>query len=99
MGIVNINETLFSSIQTLNGADMSNNMNLNTLYNVCITVPPNILSDGIWGVHKSHKTPFKCSLPMFLLQVVLIYTTTRILNFPFKKLGLPILFSQMMVTI
>lgn len=67
-------------------------------YHVCITAPPNILSNGIWGDHKIGRSPLKSSFPIFLLQIVIIYAITRALTFPLKKLGLPILIPQMMVS-
>ncbi|KAK7385440.1 hypothetical protein VNO78_31160 [Psophocarpus tetragonolobus] len=65
-------------------------------YNVCIHIPPHIVSDGIWGGHNSQGSPLRSSFPVFLLQVIIIYTVTRALHFPLKKLGLPVIISQMM---
>lgn len=98
MGIGSTDDTLFKS---MNETSMSNNVvNSNLLnYNVCISTPPNILSHGIWGKHESEGSPFRSSFPVFLHQVILIYVTTRAINFPIKQLGLPKLISQMMVTI
>lgn len=93
MGIVNINETLFVSM-----TNISQTANI-TLYNVCISAPPHILSDGIWGGHTTERGPLKSSFPVFLLQIILIYGTTRTLHFPMKMLGFPVLISQMMVSI
>ena len=97
MGIGSTEDTLFKS---MNETSISNNVNSNLLnYSVCISTPPNILSDGIWGKHEIEGSPFRSSFPVFLHQVVLIYVTTRAISFPIKKLGLPKLISQMMVTI
>ena len=93
MRIENVNETLFTIIENLNDTLGENK---HATYRVCISTPPNILSDGIWGEHKSEKNPLRSSFPVFLLQLVLFYATTRAINFPIKKLGLPILISQML---
>ncbi|KAL9315884.1 hypothetical protein ACSQ67_016885 [Phaseolus vulgaris] len=83
-------DTLFASINQINVSDHT------AVCDVCLHTPPNIASDGIWGRHTTEGSPLKSSMPVFLLQVILIYTITRILNFPLKKLGFPALFSQLM---
>jgi len=85
-------DTLFASINQINVSDHT------AVCDVCLHTPPNIASDGIWGRHTTEGSPLKSSMPVFLLQVILIYTITRILNFPLKKLGFPALFSQLMVS-
>ncbi|XP_014524054.1 cation/H(+) antiporter 3-like [Vigna radiata var. radiata] len=83
-------DTLFASINEINVSDHT------AKCGVCLKTPPNIASDGLWGKHSTEGSPLKSSMPIFLLQVVLIYTVTRTLNYPLKKLGFPAIFSQLM---
>ncbi|RDX76192.1 Cation/H(+) antiporter 4, partial [Mucuna pruriens] len=90
---INTNDTLFASI---NLVDASHHR---VKYDVCLHTPPHIVSDGIWGGHSMEGSPLRSSFPIFLLQVIVIYTITRALHFPVKKLGLPTIISQIMAGI
>jgi len=85
-------DTLFASINQINVSDHI------AKCEVCIHTPPNIVSDGLWGRHSTEASPLKSSMPVFLLQVIFIYTITRTLNYPLKRLGFPAIFSQLMVS-
>ncbi|TKY47832.1 Cation/H(+) antiporter 4 [Spatholobus suberectus] len=85
---LNPNETMFRSITTLNETT--------SRYLVCIDAPPHIVSDGLWGGGKNGRTPMKSFLPLFELQVLLIFAITQICRLLLKPLGLPIFISQMM---
>ncbi|KAK7321298.1 hypothetical protein VNO77_31800 [Canavalia gladiata] len=87
---INANDTVFASITLLNVSDNHAN------YDVCLQTPPHILSDGIWGTHSTEGSPSRSSFPVHLLQVFVIYCMTWALEFPVKKLGLPLIISQMM---
>lgn len=92
---INANETLFVRVALFADAPTTNF----NKYNVCITTPPRILSDGLWGAHRTESEPLKSSFPVFLLQIIVIYAITRALQFPVKKLGLPVIISQLMVSL
>ncbi|KAL5074992.1 hypothetical protein RYX36_013976, partial [Vicia faba] len=63
MKIININETLFELYQQTS----TENVSYNPQYTACVTTPPNILSDGIWGDHKIGRNPLKSSFPIGLI--------------------------------
>ncbi|KAF7802876.1 cation/H(+) antiporter 4-like [Senna tora] len=71
---MNANETLFSVINLVNKTENS------TVYNVCIDVPPHIVSDGIWGSHTNSGSPMRSSYPVFELQVIVIFAAGLILG-------------------
>ncbi|KAK7359277.1 hypothetical protein VNO77_01230 [Canavalia gladiata] len=80
------NESLFLSIEKIN----------ETTYNVCSAAPPNIVSDGLWGGQLNGRTPMKSSLPLFELQVLIIFALTQICHFFLKHFDFPQFISQMM---
>ncbi|KAK7317153.1 hypothetical protein RJT34_01137 [Clitoria ternatea] len=86
---LNSNETMFDSIKIIN----DNN------YMVCYKTPPNIVSDGLWGGTENGRTPMKSFLPIFELQVLIIFVITQICRFFLKPLRLPLFISQMMAGI
>lgn len=69
-----------------------------TTLNVCSAAPPNIVSDGIWGGQENGRVPLKSALPMFELQVVIIFIITQICNFFLRRLDFPEFIGQMMVS-
>ncbi|KAL2343356.1 hypothetical protein Fmac_004641 [Flemingia macrophylla] len=82
---LNVNGSLLLSIERINFEK----------YNVCTVAPPNIVSDGLWGGQLNGRTPMKSSLPVFELQVLVIFAITQICDFFFKRLHLPRLIPQM----
>ncbi|XP_027337591.1 cation/H(+) antiporter 4-like [Abrus precatorius] len=86
MNLINTNETMYHSIKEVG---------LNT-YEVCYDAPPHIVSDGLWAVGERRRSPMKSFLPMFELQVLIIFTITQICRVLLKPLGLPLFISQMM---
>ncbi|XP_061369170.1 cation/H(+) antiporter 4-like [Gastrolobium bilobum] len=82
----NANETLFKTITKIN----------ETWYNVCYDAPPHTVSDGLWGGKENGRTPMKSFLPMFELQVLIIFALTQIFRLLLKPLVLPQFISQMM---
>ncbi|KAI4357621.1 hypothetical protein L6164_001558 [Bauhinia variegata] len=82
--------TLFDSVTPINTT------NNTAYYKVCLPIPPNVDSDGIWGAHVLAASPMKSSFPVFELQVVIIFIVTQLCHFLFKRLGLPFFLSQMM---
>ncbi|CAK8567085.1 unnamed protein product [Lathyrus sativus] len=82
---INSNDTLFNKIKRLN----------ETGYLVCYDAPPHTVSDGVWGGKISGRTPHKSFLPMFELQVLIIFVLTQITTFVLKPLRLPPFILQM----
>ncbi|XP_054805429.1 cation/H(+) antiporter 11-like [Prosopis cineraria] len=87
---MNANETLFEAFTFLNAS------NHDETYQVCIKTPPNIVSDGLWGGQQSGRTPMRSALPIFELQIIVIFAITHICHFFFNRLGLTLFFSQIM---
>ncbi|KAJ1426073.1 Sodium/solute symporter superfamily [Sesbania bispinosa] len=83
--IINHNESLFLNVERING----------TSYQVCYAAPPNIVSDGLWAGELARRIPMKSSLPLFELQVLVIFAITQICNFFLKHLDFPQFISQM----
>lgn len=83
------NETLFLSVDKIKFFT----------YNVCTVAPPNIVSDGLWGGQLNGRTPFKSSLPLFELQVLVIFSITQICQFLLKSFDFPQFIPQMIVSI
>ncbi|OIV97463.1 hypothetical protein TanjilG_10987 [Lupinus angustifolius] len=79
------NATLFFSVIKVNE---STNL-------VCFEAPPHIVSDGIFGGKTNGRTPMKSFLPMFEMQMLLIFVLTQICHFILKPLGLPQFIPQM----
>ncbi|KAI4347657.1 hypothetical protein L6164_008449 [Bauhinia variegata] len=86
---MNANETLFDAITTLK--ETKNSMT----YEVCLHVPPYIVSDGIWGNHVDSWSPMKSSVPVFEFQMIVIFVITQLGHLILKRLGFPHLVSQM----
>ncbi|OIW00586.1 hypothetical protein TanjilG_14812 [Lupinus angustifolius] len=83
---LNVNETLYTQISEVNA----------TMYKVCIAIPTPTTSDGIWGGQISGRTPLKSFLPLFDLQVIVIYAVTFICQYFLKHLNFPVFISQML---
>ena len=69
-----------------------------TAFNVCSVAPPNIVSDGIWGGPGSRRNPMKSALPVFEMQLLVIFTITQICNFFLKRLHFPAFIAPMIVS-
>lgn len=85
---ITANETLYFAIQGIN----------HTAFNVCSAAPPNIVSDGLWGGQLNGRIPSKSSLPVFELQVIVIFAITQICNFLLKRLDFPEFIGQILVS-
>jgi len=68
-------------------------------FNVCSVAPPNIVSDGIWGGPGSRRNPMKSALPVFEMQLLVIFTITQICNFFLKRLHFPAFIAPMIVSV
>ncbi|KAK7400094.1 hypothetical protein VNO78_11294 [Psophocarpus tetragonolobus] len=86
---INANETLLLSIERINFFT----------YNVCIAAPPNIVSDGLWGDQLNSRIPMKSSLPLFELQLLIIFAVTQICRYILKSFDLPQFIPQMIAGI
>ncbi|KAK7331460.1 hypothetical protein VNO77_25685 [Canavalia gladiata] len=84
---LNPNETMFRSITVMNGSSST--------YMVCYDVPPHIGSDGLWGVGEHSRAPMKSFLPLFELQVLIIFGITQICRFLLMPMRFPLFISQM----
>ncbi|CAJ1848913.1 unnamed protein product [Sphenostylis stenocarpa] len=65
-------------------------------YQVCYAAPPHIVSDGLWRSKPNTRSPMKSFLPLFELQVLLIFVVTQICRLLLLPLKLPLFISQMM---
>ncbi|CAJ2677470.1 unnamed protein product [Trifolium pratense] len=86
------NQTLFLSISYFNTSLDSTTLT----FNVCSAAPPNIVSDGLWGGQKNGRVPMKSALPMFEMQVLVIFAITQIFDLFLKRLDFPEFIGQMM---
>ncbi|RDX88171.1 Cation/H(+) antiporter 4, partial [Mucuna pruriens] len=73
------NETLFLTLEKVDYFT----------YNVCSAAPPNIVSDGLWGGQLNGRTPLKSSLPVFELQMLVIFVVTQFFQFFLKRFDFP----------
>jgi len=68
---LNPNGTMFLSITTVDEATHR--------YMVCLhATPPHIVSDGLWGSGATNRKPVKSFLPLFELQVLVIFVISQI---------------------
>ncbi|XP_058781640.1 cation/H(+) antiporter 4-like [Vicia villosa] len=82
---INSNDTVFNRITRLN----------ETGYEVCYDAPPHTVSDGLWGGKENGRTPLKSFVPLFELQVLVIFALTEITTLVLKPLRLPPFILQM----
>ncbi|CAI8597985.1 unnamed protein product [Vicia faba] len=82
---INSNYTVFNRITRLN----------ETGYLVCFDAPPHTVSDGLWSEKENGRTPMKSFLPLFELQVLIIFALTKSTTFVLKPLKLPEFILQM----
>ncbi|KAK7260536.1 hypothetical protein RIF29_26663 [Crotalaria pallida] len=87
----NNNNTLYSDLKTTYNSTLNR-----TVYTALVTLPANISSDGIWGAENSGRNPLKSYLPVFELQIIVIYVVTLICQFILKHFDFPVLVSQML---
>ncbi|KAJ1432093.1 Sodium/solute symporter superfamily [Sesbania bispinosa] len=67
------------------------------VFNVCIDVPPNIVSDGLWGEPiRGALQPSRSTLPLFEMQILTIFMITQCFHLILKRLGIPYFVSQVM---
>ncbi|CAI9111945.1 OLC1v1012296C1 [Oldenlandia corymbosa var. corymbosa] len=61
---------------------------------VCVRKPPKVNSMGCLSSDAELRDPFVYSLPIFELQLVIIFILTRLFHFPLKRLGFPKIVSE-----
>ncbi|KAK7401012.1 hypothetical protein VNO78_12322 [Psophocarpus tetragonolobus] len=88
---MNSNQTIFSSVAFLHEVPK---MRRET-YNVCVTQPLKIVSDGIWTSNEGSK-PLESAFTMLELQIVIIFAITQLFHVILKRLGIPLFVSQVM---
>lgn len=66
---------------------------------VCMDMPPKIVSDGIWANRDHGVKPMKSTLPLLELQILTIFAITQCFHLVLKRLGVPYFVSQIMVRI
>ncbi|KAK2377578.1 cation/H antiporter [Trifolium repens] len=64
--------------------------------NVCVDLPPKVVSDGIWANHNQGVKPMKSTLPLLELQILTIFAITQCFHLVLKRLGVPYFVSQIM---
>ncbi|XP_050215390.1 cation/H(+) antiporter 4-like [Mercurialis annua] len=62
---------------------------------MCTYLPPNISSDGIWE-HLNFQSVFTYSLPLFQLQIIMIFLVTQSIHLVLKLVGVPVIISQLL---
>lgn len=88
--MLNANETMFLSITEVDERRQR--------YQVCLDAPPHIVSDGLWRSRSQNpRTPMRSFLPLFELQVLLIFALTQICRLILVPFKVPLFISQMMV--
>ncbi|KAK7387621.1 hypothetical protein VNO78_28543 [Psophocarpus tetragonolobus] len=85
---LNENESMFRTIRSVNESTQR--------YWVCIDASPHIVSDGLWSNGEANRNPMKSFLPLFELQVLLIFGVTQICGLLLTPFRLPPFISQMM---
>ncbi|CAL5190424.1 unnamed protein product [Lathyrus oleraceus] len=63
---------------------------------VCMDMPPKIVSDGIWANRDDGVKPMKATLPLLELQILTIFAITQCFHLVLKRLGVPYFVSQIM---
>ncbi|KAL5101558.1 hypothetical protein RYX36_005885 [Vicia faba] len=63
---------------------------------VCIDMPPRVVSDGIWANRDYGVKPMKTTLPLLELQILTIFAITQSFHLVLKRLGVPYFVSQIM---
>jgi len=87
---INASETMFLSITQVDERRQK--------YEVCLDAPPHIVSDGLWrSSPQNTRTPMRSFLPLFELQVLLIFAITQICRLILMPFKVPLFISQMMV--
>ncbi|KAK9279114.1 hypothetical protein L1049_012789 [Liquidambar formosana] len=81
---------LVLSLSLSQRAVMSGIPNGEEVTRVCLRLPPEVNSKGVWG----KSSPLKYSLPLLQLQLLLIYVVTQAVHFVLKRLGQPKIVSQ-----
>ncbi|CAJ2634315.1 unnamed protein product [Trifolium pratense] len=66
--------------------------------NVCVDLPPKVVSDGIWADHDQGVEPMKSTLPLLELQILTIFAITQCFHLVLKRLGVPYFVSQIMIS-
>jgi hypothetical protein len=66
---------------------------------VCVDLPPKVVSDGIWANHDQGVKPMKSTLPLLELQILTIFAITQCFHLVLKRIGVPYFVSQIMVII
>ncbi|XP_014521686.1 cation/H(+) antiporter 15-like [Vigna radiata var. radiata] len=85
---LNASETMFLSITEVDERRQR--------YEVCLDAPPHIVSDGLWRSPQNTRTPMRSFLPLFELQVLLIFVITQICRLILMPFKVPLFISQMM---
>lgn len=65
--------------------------------NVCIDMPPKVVSDGFWANHPQAAKPMQSTLPLLELQILTIFAITQCFHLVLKRLGVPYFVSQILV--
>ncbi|KAL4326932.1 hypothetical protein S83_041131 [Arachis hypogaea] len=86
-----INQTIFKQVRVIESTQKS------TIYEVCLHIPPKIVSDGIWANKKSGNFPLQSSLTLLEMQICVIFTLMHCFHFVLKRLGFPYFVSQVLV--
>jgi len=67
--------------------------------NVCIDMPPKVVSGGLWANHRQAAKPMESNLPLLELQILTIFAITQCFHLILKRIGVPYFVSQILVII
>lgn len=87
-----------SNVLPAEAGETFHTLNGSTILKVCIKLPPNIHSDGVWDyIERGVHNPLEATLPRLELQLLGVLSLTQLLHYAFKRFGAPMFVSQCLV--
>ncbi|MED6155360.1 hypothetical protein PIB30_004374 [Stylosanthes scabra] len=86
-----INQTIFKEVRVIESRSES------SIYEICLHMPPRILSDGIWADEKTGHSPLESSLTLLEMQILVIFSLIHCFHFVLKRFWFPYFVSQVLV--
>ncbi|MED6152387.1 hypothetical protein PIB30_091580 [Stylosanthes scabra] len=86
-----INQTIFKEVRVVESRPES------AIYEICLHMPPRIVSDGIWADEKTSQSPLESSLTLLEMQILVIFGLMHCFHFVLKRFGFPYFVSQLLV--
>jgi len=92
-----LNQTIFKHAYINRNASAPNGIVISI--NVCIDMPPKVVSDGIWANNRQAAKSMESTLPLLELQILTIFAITQCFHLILKRIGVPYFVSQILVII